>query len=123
MNNINESQGTSMPLIYLVKIGNNTLEYDYLTNSSSLLVINNTLRDNYPISLYPRLNNNSIMLLRYSGGTIVYRETNPEKFVWLINLNHNTRNQYYVSEMNEKILNIINDVKIDMRDVKISKIV
>ena len=105
----------SGPLIYLVKIGDDNLEYDYLCDRLSLRTLNKELSDRYPI-----LGNNDYALLKYAGGTIVYREFDPEKFVWVINLNHESNSFYRGTPISEKVFNMIDAVK---RDIKLSKIV
>lgn len=105
----------SRPLIYLVKLGDDNLEYEYLCDRLSLRTLNKELSDRYPI-----LGNNDYELLKYAGGTIVYREVNPEKFVWVINLNHECNSFYRGKPISEKIFNMIDAVK---RDIKLSKIV
>ena len=105
----------SRPLIYLVKLSNDNLEYEYICDRLSLRTLNKELSDRYPI-----LGSNDYELLKYAGGTVVYREVNPEKFVWIINLNHECNSFYRGRPISENIFNMIDAVK---RDIKLSKIV
>lgn len=87
-------------MIYLVKSGKNTFEYEEICDKISLLVINTIIKS----MNYPHLNSNDMQILRNSGGTVVYR-TSDDIMIWLINIKH---------EQDIKIVTILSNELVDI---------
>lgn len=102
-------------LIFLAKIGNDYFNYQYIGDKISLLELNK----NPLIEKYPVLNNDDYEMLKNSGGTLIYRELDPERFIWLININHKQLEFFNGSPLSEKIYSIIESIK---RDITLNKV-
>lgn len=105
----------SRPLIYLVKTGNNYFDYEYIHDNISLLELNKCkLLKNYHV-----LNNSDYEMLKNNGGTLIYRVNSPERFIWLVNINHQELDFFLGSPLSGKIKSMIESVK---RDLTINKV-
>jgi hypothetical protein len=103
--------------LYLVKIGDNLFEYEWVSNTSSILELNNNIR----LLDFPKLNNNDSQMIRNSGGTILYKEDNI--LYWLVNIDHIQDEKIGVilgKELTDIIYNIISGIK---RDIKLNSII
>lgn len=103
--------------LYLVKIGDNLFEYECVSNTDSILELNNNIR----LLDFPKLNNNDSQMIRNSGGTVLYREDNI--LYWLVNIDHIQDEKIGVilgKELTDKIYNIISGIK---RDIKLNSII
>ena len=102
--------------LYLVKIGDNLFEYEWVSNTSSILELNNNIR----LLDFPKLNNIDSQMIRNSGGTVLYREDNI--LYWLVNIDHIQDEKIGVilgKELTDIIQNIISRIK---RDIKLNSI-
>jgi hypothetical protein len=70
-------------MIYLVKSGENTFEYEKICDEISLLILNPIIKG----MNYPHLNGNDIQMLRNSGGTVICK-TPDDILIWLVNIEH-----------------------------------
>jgi hypothetical protein len=104
-------------MIYLVKSGENTFEYDWICDEISLLVLNPIIKG----MNYPHLNGNDIQILRNSGGTVVYR-TPDDIMVWLVNIEHEQDKEIGIilgNELLDIVSNLRNTIK---RNIKLNTI-
>lgn len=103
--------------LYLVKIGDNLFEYEWVSNTSSILELNNNIR----LLDFPKLNNDDSQMIRNSGGTILYKEDNI--LYWLVNIDHIQDEKIGVilgKELTDIVYNIISGIK---RDIKLNSII
>lgn len=107
-------------MIYLVKSGENTFEYQKICDEISLLVLNPIIRG----MNYPNLNGNDIQMLRNSGGTVICK-TPDDIIIWLINIEHEQDKEIGVilgDELLDIVSNLRNTIKRDLILNKIIKI-
>lgn len=105
--------------IYLVKIGDNTFEYYWLTNKLSLHELKKSLDKRLSISRQI-LGNNDIEMLKNSGGTVLYKKGST---YWLVNIEHKQDKKIGVilgKELTSMIFDIITRIK---RDKKLKSII
>lgn len=102
--------------LYLVKIGDNLFEYEWVSNTASILELNNNIR----LLDFPRLNSDDSQMIKNSGGTICYKD--GIIMYWLVNIDHIQDEKIGVilgKELTDIIQNIISRIK---RDIKLNSI-
>lgn len=102
--------------LYLVKIGDNLFEYEWVSNTASILELNNNIR----LLDFPRLNSDDSQMIKNSGGTICYKDGSI--MYWLVNIDHIQDEKIGVilgKELTDIIQNIISRIK---RDIKLNSI-
>jgi hypothetical protein len=103
--------------LYLVKIGDNLFEYEWVSNTSSILELNN----NKKLANFPKLNSDDSQMIKNSGGTICYKD--GDIMYWLVNIDHIQDEKIGVilgKELTDIIYNIISGIK---RDIKLNSII
>jgi hypothetical protein len=104
-------------MIYLVKSGENTFEYEKICDEISLLILNPIIKG----MNYPNLNGNDIQMLKNSGGTVVYR-TSDDVMIWLINIEHE-QDRKIGDILDNELLSIISNLRSTIkRDLILNKI-
>ena len=105
-------------MIYLVKSGENTFEYEKICDEISLLILNPIIRSRN----FPGLTGNDIQMLRNSGGTLVCKAPG-NIMIWLINLEHEQDKEIGVI-LGDELLDITNSLRNTIkRDLTINKII
>lgn len=102
--------------IYIVRYGDNVLEYKKIIDSDSLSDINSKISVfNFDCDqTYPKLGGIDIELLRRFGGTVFYKENNSCIIHCLIDLDFNDLDINTQDEWQAKINNIRKSIKRDM---------
>jgi hypothetical protein len=104
-------------MIYLVKSGENTFEYQKICDEISLLVLNPIIKG----MNYPHLNGNDIQMLRNSGGTVICK-TPDDIMIWLINIEHE-QDEKIVTILGGELLDIVSNLRNTIkRDLILNKI-
>jgi hypothetical protein len=104
-------------MIYLVKSGENTFEYEKICDEISLLILNPIIKG----MNYPHLNSNDIQMLRNSGGTVICK-TPDDIIIWLVNIEHKQDKEIGIilgNELLDIVSNLRNTIK---RDLILNKI-
>jgi len=96
-------------MIYLVKSGENTFEYEKICDEISLLVLNPIIKG----MNYPHLNGNDIQMLRNSGGTVVCK-TPDNILIWLVNIEHEQDEKIGTESVSFPVLGILGDELLDI---------
>lgn len=102
--------------LYLVKIGDNLFEYEWISNTASILELNR----NTKLLDFPKLNGDDSKMIKNSGGTICYKD--GDIMYWLVNIDHIQDEKIGVilgKELTDIIQNIISRIK---RDIKLNSI-
>jgi hypothetical protein len=104
-------------MIYLVKSGENTFEYEKICDEISLLVLNPIIKG----MNYPHLNGNDILMLRNSGGTVICK-TPDDIIIWLVNIEHK-QDKEIGTILSDELLDIVSNLRNTIkRDLILNKI-
>lgn len=104
-------------MVYLVKSGENTFEYEKICDEISLLVLNPIIKG----MNYPHLNGNDIQMLRNSGGTVICK-TPDDIIIWLVNIEHK-QDKEIGTILSDELLDIVSNLRNTIkRDLILNKI-